>query len=141
MTLVHHIKDGQAELDAAIMEGKMGAWQKGDPAGKLDRRKRAGAVAAVRHLRNPISAARAILEDPRQGQVLLAGEGAERFALSDETRQRYPGQIVEVSNVYFWTGRQHPRRGLPPQGANSSAPSVRWPAGASPWWRALQPAA
>jgi len=99
-------EDGQAELDAALMEGKMGSWKKGDPQGKLDPRKRAGAVAAVRHIKNPISAARAVMENPRQGQVLLVGEGAEHFAFSKEIRLRYPGRIVEVSNVYFWTGRR-----------------------------------
>jgi L-asparaginase / beta-aspartyl-peptidase len=98
-------EDGQAELDAALMEGKMDS-KKGDPPGKLDPRKRAGAVAAVRHIKNPISAARAVMENPRQGQVLLVGEGAERFAFAEENRKRYPGQIVEVSNVYFWTGRR-----------------------------------
>src|SRR5918995_1219767 len=43
-------------------------------AGKL----RAGAVAAVRRLRNPILAARAVMES--SPHVLLAGSGAERFA-------------------------------------------------------------
>src|SRR5262245_36219531 len=39
--------DGRAELDAAIMEGRMGDWKKDDPKveGKKDSRKRAGAVA------------------------------------------------------------------------------------------------
>lgn len=54
---------GCVEVDAAIMDGEY---------------RRAGAVAAVRHLPNPIDVARAVLEDGRH--VLLAGEGAERFA-------------------------------------------------------------
>ncbi|GKT00392.1 isoaspartyl peptidase/L-asparaginase [Acidovorax sp. SUPP3434] len=55
--------DATHELDAALMEGATLA---------------AGAVAGVRHVRNPILAARAVL---RQGQhVLMAGEGAERLA-------------------------------------------------------------
>jgi beta-aspartyl-peptidase (threonine type) len=55
--------DGTAELDASLMDGASRA---------------AGAVACVRSVRNPIRLARAILEDGRH--VLLAGEGAERFA-------------------------------------------------------------
>jgi beta-aspartyl-peptidase (threonine type) len=43
------------------------------------------------------------MEAPDQRQVLLVGEGAEWFAFSRETQERYPGKIVKVSNVYFWT--------------------------------------
>jgi isoaspartyl peptidase/L-asparaginase-like protein (Ntn-hydrolase superfamily) len=57
------------ELDAAVMEG----------AGL-----RAGAVTCVQRIRNPIVAARAVLQDGRH--VLLAGEGAERFARSHGAR-------------------------------------------------------
>lgn len=56
---------GQVEADAAIMDGD---------------HRRAGAVAAVRHIPSPIDLARAVLEDGRH--VLLVGEGAERFAQS-----------------------------------------------------------
>jgi beta-aspartyl-peptidase (threonine type) len=56
-------RDGRHELDAAIMEGA---------------RLRAGAVAVVTRVRNPVSAARAVME--RSGHVLLAGPGADRFA-------------------------------------------------------------
>lgn len=95
--------DGQAELDAAIMEGMMGE-PKSDREGKQDFRKRAGAVAAVTHIKNPISAARAVMEMPDQRHVLLVGEGAEWFALSQANIARY--RIEKVSNVYFWTGRR-----------------------------------
>jgi L-asparaginase / beta-aspartyl-peptidase len=57
-------EDGDAELDAAIMDG----------AGP-----RAGAVAAVRHVRNPIELARLVMD--RSPHVLLVAEGAEDFAL------------------------------------------------------------
>jgi L-asparaginase / beta-aspartyl-peptidase len=56
---------GQVEVDAAIMDGTG---------------RKAGAVAAVRHLPNPIDLARAVLEDGRH--VLLVAEGAEAFARS-----------------------------------------------------------
>ncbi|MDR3632967.1 MAG: isoaspartyl peptidase/L-asparaginase [Isosphaeraceae bacterium] len=70
--------DGRNELDASIMEG---------------REKRAGAVANVTRIKNPISAARAVME--RSAHVLLIGDGAERFAFAQHLR--------EVSPVYFWT--------------------------------------
>jgi beta-aspartyl-peptidase (threonine type) len=56
--------DGDAELDAAIMDG----------AGP-----RAGAVAGVWHVKNPIELARLVME--KSPHVLLIAEGAEDFAL------------------------------------------------------------
>jgi L-asparaginase / beta-aspartyl-peptidase len=56
---------GEVEMDAAIMDG---------------RDRRAGGVAAVCGLRNPIRAARAVLEDGQH--VLLGGQGARDFALA-----------------------------------------------------------
>lgn len=55
--------DGRHEMDAAVMDG---------------RTLRAGAVACVEKVKNPILAARAVMEHSRH--VLLAGKGAERFA-------------------------------------------------------------
>lgn len=52
-----------AELDAALMDG---------------RDRRAGAVAAVRHVAHPIDLARAIMDEGKH--VMLAGLGAEQFA-------------------------------------------------------------
>jgi L-asparaginase / beta-aspartyl-peptidase len=57
--------DGGHELDAAVMEGAS---------------LRAGAVACVGRIRNPVLAARAVMEHSRH--VLLVGAGAERFAKS-----------------------------------------------------------
>ncbi|HZV06737.1 MAG TPA: isoaspartyl peptidase/L-asparaginase [Gemmataceae bacterium] len=56
--------EGRNELDASIMEGKD---------------KKAGAVAGVTIVKNPISAARAVME--RSPHVLLMGRGAELFAI------------------------------------------------------------
>ncbi|WP_199555523.1 isoaspartyl peptidase/L-asparaginase family protein [Sandaracinobacteroides hominis] len=55
--------DGSVEMDAAIMDGAL---------------MRAGAVAVIRDVESPVAAARAVLE--RTPHVLLAGEGAIRFA-------------------------------------------------------------
>src|SRR6202790_2724300 len=60
-------RDGWVELDAAVMSG---AQQK------------AGAVAAVRHVKNPVDLARRVMEKSRH--VLLVGAGAEEFALEED---------------------------------------------------------
>ncbi|MBN4667520.1 isoaspartyl peptidase/L-asparaginase [Pandoraea nosoerga] len=70
--------EGTHELDAAIMDGAT-----------LD----AGAIACVHRVRNPILAARAVLE--RSPHVLLVGEGAEAFAAAH-------GAAL-VDPAYFYT--------------------------------------
>ena len=54
---------GTNEMDAAIMDGKTLA---------------AGAVAVLKHVKNPISLARLVME--KSGHVMIDGEGAEAFA-------------------------------------------------------------
>jgi beta-aspartyl-peptidase (threonine type) len=71
-------QDGDAELDAAIMDG---------------RGPRAGAVAGVRHVKNPVELARLVME--RSPHVLLIGDGAEEFALEQG--------VVLVPRGYFRT--------------------------------------
>jgi beta-aspartyl-peptidase (threonine type) len=71
-------RDGRNELNSSIMDGKD---------------KRAGAVAGICRVKNPISAARAVME--KSPHVLLIGESAERFA-------RESG-LAMVRPLYFWT--------------------------------------
>src|SRR5579872_5934922 len=74
-------REGGAELDASIMEG---------------RQQRAGAVASVRHVRNPIDLARRVMEKSRH--VLITGDGAEEFALQEG--------MPLVANEYFKTAER-----------------------------------
>jgi beta-aspartyl-peptidase (threonine type) len=95
--------DGRVEMDAAIMSGRMDG-DANTMAGKRDARKRAGAVSGVTHVKNPISAARAVMEMPGGRHVMLVGDGAERYVLGEAVAKHY--RIENVSNVYFWTGRR-----------------------------------
>jgi beta-aspartyl-peptidase (threonine type) len=77
----YYTREGVPELDAAIMDGRTLA---------------AGAVASVKHIANPISLARMVME--RTKHVLLVGSGAEDFAKS---------QGVElVPSFYFFNERE-----------------------------------
>jgi beta-aspartyl-peptidase (threonine type) len=71
-------RDGHNELDSSIMEGK---------------EKKAGAVAGVTIIKNPISAARAVME--HSPHVMLIGRGAELFAIEQKLEIVHPD--------YFWT--------------------------------------
>jgi len=71
-------REGWAELDAAVMDG---------------RDQRAGAVASVRHVRNPVALARLVMEKSRH--VLLVAQGAEELALEEG--------LELVPNGYFRT--------------------------------------
>lgn len=70
--------DGTNELDASVMDGAT---------------RNAGAVAGVRHIRNPIDLAISVMSDSRH--VMLSGEGAEAFA-------REQG-FEMVDPAYFYT--------------------------------------
>src|SRR5947207_13054311 len=69
---------GTNEMDASIMDGKTLA---------------AGAVAVLKHVKNPISLARLVME--KSGHVMIDGEGAEAFARENG--------IELVDQKYFFT--------------------------------------
>lgn len=66
--------EGRNEMDAALMQGKDLA---------------AGAVAGVTNIKNPVAAARLVLQ--KSAHVLLIGPGAERFAVQNGLEQADPG--------------------------------------------------
>ena len=70
--------DGKNELDAAIMDGKD---------------LRAGAVAGLHHVKNPVTLARAVME--KSPHVMMIGDGAEQFAREQN--------IELVPEKYFFT--------------------------------------
>src|SRR5580765_2539929 len=73
--------EGTNELDASIMDGST---------------MKAGAVAGLKHIKNPIRLARLVME--KSPHVMMAGEGAEAFA-------KEQGGIVFVDQKYFYTDR------------------------------------
>src|SRR5690242_6529525 len=73
--------NGRNEMDAAIMDGVT---------------QKAGAVAGVEHIKNPIDLARMVMD--KTPHVLLIGEGAEEFARSQG--------VVMMPASYFYTQRR-----------------------------------
>jgi L-asparaginase / beta-aspartyl-peptidase len=73
--------DGKNEMDAAIMEGKT---------------LQAGSVAGIRTIKNPISAARKVMEN--SPHVMMAGQGAEQFA-------REQNLAIEDTSYFFYEPR------------------------------------
>jgi beta-aspartyl-peptidase (threonine type) len=88
-------REGQAELDASIMDG---------------RERRAGSVAGVRHVKNPIDLARWVME--HTPHVMLIGQGADELAIT--------AGLPLVSNEYFRTDARRRQLAAEQQGRQVS---------------------
>ncbi|WP_029087137.1 isoaspartyl peptidase/L-asparaginase family protein [Brevundimonas aveniformis] len=104
--------EGANSLDAAIMDGEM---------------MRAGAVAGVSRTRHPIALARAVME--QSPHVMLAGEGADAFAVSVGLEQVEPAffftqrrwdQLIETLNQRGWPIPERPAGTEPTPGASAA---------------------
>jgi len=94
--------DGRNELDSSIMDGKT---------------LKAGAVASVTTIKNPISAARAVMDKSKH--VLLVGQGAELFAAAQGL------DIVEPSYFFEQERWDELLKAREKQGASLVDPAVR----------------
>ncbi len=128
--------EGRHELDASIMQGHT---------------RRAGAVAGVTTIRNPIALARRVME--QSPHVMLIGGGAEAFAdgMPTSSGSTTPGSTPRIG----WSSCARPRHVSASTGnhplptlristcvAATSAPSARWRwTGTAIWRRPRPPAA
>jgi L-asparaginase / beta-aspartyl-peptidase len=81
----HLNRDGRVQLDAIIMDGTT---------------LKAGAIAAVERLRNPIRLARLVLE--KSEHVMLVGAGAEKFAAENGMALCAPEDLIIERERFAW---------------------------------------
>jgi beta-aspartyl-peptidase (threonine type) len=82
----HLTRDGRVQLDAIMMDGAT---------------LKAGAVAAVERIRNPIRLARAVLE--KSDHMMLVGAGAEQFAAENGIPLCDPGELITDAERAAWS--------------------------------------
>jgi beta-aspartyl-peptidase (threonine type) len=85
--------EGTVEMDASIMEGAT---------------KRAGAVASVKRIKNPISAARIVME--KSPHVMMAGEGAETFVQQQGVKLVSPDYFITPLRKEQWERAKKEKR-------------------------------
>lgn len=78
-------EQGEPVFDAAIMDGK---------------ELQAGAVCSTRYVKHPITLAQAIMKESKH--VLLTGEGAEAFALSQGLEMKEPAYFITEERTKKW---------------------------------------
>ena len=78
-------ENGKAELDAAIMDGRTGM---------------AGSVAGVTTIKNPVTAARRVME--KTNHVMLVGGGAEKFAKTQGLEMVDPSYFITPARLDAW---------------------------------------
>lgn len=81
----HLNREGQVELDAMVMDAQT---------------LRAGAVAAVQHIRNPIRLARAVMDSCEH--MMLVGAGAEKFAIEQGLGLCDPAELIVERERAAW---------------------------------------
>lgn len=84
-------EDGRNELDASIMYGKTG---------------KAGAVAGITTVKNPISAARMVMDHSQH--VMMAGKGAEQFAAEMKLEIVDPSYFKTETQFKNWQKSKQP---------------------------------
>ncbi|HTD67333.1 MAG TPA: isoaspartyl peptidase/L-asparaginase [Candidatus Limnocylindria bacterium] len=77
--------EGTVEMDASIMEGAT---------------KKAGAVASVKRIKNPITAARLVME--KSPHVMMVGEGAEKFVKEQDVKLVPPSYFITPFRKEEW---------------------------------------
>lgn len=79
--------EGTVEMDASIMDGAT---------------RKAGAVASVKRIKNPIAAARAVME--KSPHVMMVGEGAETFVKQQGVKLVPPNYFITPFRQEQWKG-------------------------------------
>jgi beta-aspartyl-peptidase (threonine type) len=100
--------EGEVEMDASVMYAEPAARDEAVPTRRAGARQEfriaAGAVAAVRRVRNPVMLARAVMD--RTPHLLMAGPAAERFARRAGVALCAPESMVSARARERWRARQ-----------------------------------